>query len=172
MKIIFFLIILVSIVSCKSNSLLLVENYDQTSKYSPIGYTSGYISNRADTIITLDKYERCFTKKFKHYAIVLDSNRGLIGIDRNENLLFHAVWNGEGSPIEESDGMILITEGGKYGFANFKGEIVIQPIYSCAQSFYNGKAKVSFDCTESKDERLKWDMNASFYIDKKGNKIK
>jgi hypothetical protein len=172
MKIIFYIIILVSLVSCKTDSLLLVENYNQTSKYSPLGYTSGYVSHRADTIIPLDKYERCFTKKFKHYAIVLDSNRGLIGIDRNENKLFNAVWNGEGSPIEESDGMILIIEDGKYGFANFKGEIVIQPIYSCANSFYNGKAKVSFDCKESKDEHLKWDMNEYFYIDKKGIKIK
>jgi hypothetical protein len=103
---------------------------------------------------------------------VLDSKRGLIGIDRNENKLFNAVWKGDGSPLEESDGMILITEDGKYGYANFKGEIVIQPIYSCAHSFYKGKAKVSFDCQESNDEHFKWDMNDSFYIDKKGNKIK
>ncbi|MEC5395327.1 WG repeat-containing protein [Bergeyella sp. RCAD1439] len=68
--------------------------------------------------------------------------------------------------------MILITENGKYGFANSKGEIVIKPSYDCASSFYEGMAKVSNDCSEGEDEHERWKMNTWFEIDKKGNVVK
>ena len=159
-------------ISCKTQSSywLLVENYDQTSKVKPFGYTSGYVSKNGDTIIPLDKYGRCFTDTFSYYAIVFDTIRGLIGINKNEEKLFNAVWSGEGTPIQESEGMILIVENGKYGFANSKGKIVIKPKYKCAQSFFNGKAKVSNNCSESNDEHFRWEMHTWFYIDKKGNR--
>lgn len=171
MKFALYIILLFSLLSCKTDSLILVQNDNQTSKFSPLGYTSGYVSTKGDTVIPLDKYPRCYTENFRYYAIVLDSERGLIGIDRNENKLFNSVWTGEGTPIEESEGMILITENGKYGYANNKGKIVIKPTFNCAGSFYQGKAKVSFDCSESNDEHFKWQMNNWFYIDKKGKRI-
>ena len=165
------LLILVSFQS-KKLEWHLIKNYDQVSKHKPFGYTSGYVNQNGDTIIPLDKYARCFTETAKYYAIVYDKKQGLIGIDLNEKKLFNAVWNGEGSEIKESEGMILIVENGKYGFANSKGKIIIEPKYKCAESFENGKAKVSNDCLEINDEHFRWKMNTWTFIDKNGNKIK
>ena len=162
------------LVSCQSkkSEWHLIKNYDQVSKQKPFGYTSGYVNQNGDTIIPLDKYARCFTDTVRNYAIVFDEKQGLIGIDLEENKLFNAVWNGEGSEIKESEGMILIIENGKYGFANNKGEIIIEPRYKCAESFEGGKAKVSTDCFIDNSEFEKWKMNTWTFIDKKGNEIK
>lgn len=155
-----------------TESWILVENYDKPSKFVPFGYTSGYVNMIGDTLIPLEKYPCCYTDTFTYYAIVLDHKRGLIGIDKKERKLFNAVWSGDASPIMESDKMILITENGKYGYANNKGEVVIKPKFKCATSFVNGTAKVSNDCVEINEEHQKWKINSWFYIDKKGNKIK
>lgn len=166
--------ILTLLISCQSTKteLYLIKNYNHVSNHNPFGYTSGYINQKGDTIIPLDKYARCYTDTVRNYAIVFDKKQGLIGIDLNENKLFNAVWNGEGSEIKESEGMILIIENGKYGFANNKGEIKIEPKYKCAESFKNGKAKVSNDCYVKNDELEKRKMITWTFIDKKGNEIK
>ena len=160
--------------SCQSKKTewYLIKNYNRISKYEPFGYTSGYINQDKDTIIPLDKYARCFTDTVQNYAVVYDIKQGLIGIDLNENKLFNAVWNGEGEEIKESDGMILIVENGKYGYANNKGQITIKPNYKCAESFENGKAKVSNDCFLTDEEHNNWRMNTWIFIDKNGNEIK
>jgi hypothetical protein len=67
--------------------------------------------------------------------------------------------------------MILIEENKKYGYANYRGKIVIKPQYNCAKGFMEGKAKVSNDCSEINDEHHRWEMNTWFYIDKEGKKI-
>lgn len=173
-KVIFIqLLALLISVSCQSkkSKWYLIKNYDQVSKHKPFGYTSGYVAQNGDTIIPLDKYVRCFTDTVENYAIVFDKKQGLIGIDLNENKLFNAVWDGEGSEIKESEDMILIIENRKYGFTNRVGEIIIKPKYKCAESFKNGKAKVSYDCLKSNDEYYKWIMNTWTFIDKNGNEI-
>src|SRR5690554_6136151 len=167
--------ILLILTSCQSKNTewFLIKDYNRMSKYQPFGYTSGYINKNGDTIIPLDKYARCFTDTVQNYAIVYDTKQGLIGIDLNENKLFNAVWNGEGEEVKESDGMILIVENGKYGFANNKGQIIIKPKYKCAESFVKGKAKVSNDCFFTNDDEHEiWKMNTWTFIDKKGNEIK
>jgi hypothetical protein len=167
------ILILLFLTSCQSKKKewYLIKNYNQISKHKPFGYTSGYINQNGDTIVPLNKYARCFTDTVRNYAIVYDTKRGLIGIDLNNNKIFNAVWNGEGSEIKESDGMILIIKNKKYGFANNKGEIIIEPKYKCAESFQNGNAKVSNDCFISKNEQNKGEMNTWIFIDKKGNEI-
>lgn len=169
------LIVLVSIISIcqpQKTEWYLIENYNQVSKHGAFGYTSGYVNQEGDTIIPLDKYAKCFTDTVRHYAIVYDTKKGLIGIDLEENILFNAVWDGEGYPIETSEGMLLIVENETYGFANNKGEIVIEPQYKCAESFINGKAKVSNDCYASNKGHNKWKMNTWTYIDKNGKEVK
>jgi hypothetical protein len=181
MKALFYIVVLLSFISCttkhsdkkeqKPESWILIENYDDTSKFAPLGYTSGYVNANGDTVIPLDKYPRCFTDTFAYYAVVLDEHKGLIGINKKERKLFNAVWSGDAYPTMESDGMILITENEKYGYANHKGEIVIKPQFKCAANFVDGKAKVSNDCTEINDEHSKWKVHSWFYINKKGNKV-
>ncbi len=168
------LLMLLILVSCQSkkSKWYLIKDYDQVSKHKPFGYTSGYVTQNGDTIIPLDKYARCFTDTVENYAIVFDKKQGLIGIDLNENKVFNAVWDGEGSEIKESEEMILIVENRKYGFANSLGEIIITPKYKCAESFKNGKAKVSYDCLENNGYYSKWKMNTWTFIDKNGNEVK
>lgn len=172
MKLFYLFLILFTACKSKPSSWYLISNEDQVSKFSPFGYTSGYINEKGDTVIALNQYARCFTDTFIHYAIVYDTSFGLIGIDKSHKHLFNAVWNGEGGAIQENEGFILIKDNSFYGYANHLGKIVIKPIYSCAHSFKMGKAKVSLDshCTQ------KGSNNSSnptwFYIDKKGRRIK
>ncbi len=167
------LLVLLVLTGCQSKKPVwyLVKDYNQVSKHEPFGYTSGYINQNGDTIIPLDKYARCFTDTVNNYAVVFDKEKGLIGIDMEEKKLFNAVWNGEGSEIKESEGMILIVENGKYGFANNKGEIVIVPKYKCAESFDNGKAKVSNDCLILNQGLEKCKMQTWHFINKNGLEI-
>ncbi len=48
------------------------------------------------------------------------------------------------------DGLVRFKRGGKIGFANAKGEVVIPPRYDGALSFERGYAKVCVGCTEEK----------------------
>lgn len=174
-KIIVFQFVFWLCIGCKKTNTdwYLIQNDEQVSRHSDVfAYTSGYIDAKGDTVIPLDKYTRCFTDTVRNYVIVLTAEGKLIGINKKEKKLFNAVWSGEGTPVGESDGMILITENGKYGFANSKGEIVIKPSYDCASSFYEGTAKVSNDCSEGEDEHERWKMNTWFEIDKKGSVVK
>lgn len=168
----FFLFSLAS--ACKSADWFLIKDYEKMSQYQPFGYTSGYIDKKGAICIALDKYARCYTDTFKNYALIYDVDRGLIGINKKEEKLFQAVWNGEGGPIEESDGMIIIEENGLYGYANNKGKIVIEPIYKCAESFKDGKAYVAINCKNyhAKKKHIKKEEGDWFYINKKGKRIK
>ena len=161
------------VTSCQSSKSKwhLIKNYDQASKHEPFGYTSGYVNQIGDTVIPLDKYVRCFTDTAIHYVIVYDKKKGLIGIDLNEKRLFNAVWDGEGSAIEESEGMLLIEENGKYGFANYRGKIIIEPKFEYAESFQNGKARVSNDSITNINELERLEINNWYFIDKNGNEI-
>ena len=154
---------------------ILFENDDRASKHVPFGYISGYVNRQGDTMIAADKYARCYTDTFYHYAIIFDSKRGgFIGINKQEEKLFNAVQTGDAYFVEEADGMIMIQEKGKYGFANRFGEVVIQPQYNCACNFQDGKAKVSNDCSlspESDSEHRIMQMNSWFYIDKTGKRL-
>ncbi|MFY7667722.1 MAG: WG repeat-containing protein [Crocinitomicaceae bacterium] len=135
------------------------------------GYKSGYVDEKGDTVIPLDRYI-CYTEKFEYYAIVFDiENNKLIGINKAQEKLFDAVFTTEMDPMPESNGRLLIVANDKYGYANHKGEIVIKPIYSCAESFHDGKARVSNQCRPSKDEHYKWESDNWIYIDKCGNEI-
>jgi hypothetical protein len=134
---------------------------------------NGYIDEKGDTVVPLDKYF-CGSEYFEHYAVVFDPQTlRPIGIDKNGNELFEAVSSGEpGSWVPENEGRIMIRKNGKYGFANHKGEIVIDPIYECANSFKDGKARVSYDCQITDREHGTWSSKSEIYIDKCGNEIK
>ncbi|MCX6192147.1 MAG: WG repeat-containing protein [Flavobacteriia bacterium] len=105
---------------------------DTTSSRSGIGSKSGYVNESGDTVIPLDRY-LCFSDTFEYYAIVWDiENKNFIGINKVQKKLFDAVVTMEMEAMPEIDGRLLIVSDNKYGFANHKGEIVIEPKYSCA----------------------------------------
>lgn len=133
----------------------------------------GYADLKGNMVIAKGKYEMCFTEKFKTYAIVAKKDSGLIGIDRQENVLYE-VFNYDNGPDEPVNGLFRITVNKKIGYADAAtGKIVIQPQFDCAFPFVNGVATVSTDCkTKAHGEHSEWLSDHWFYINKKGEKVK
>jgi len=130
----------------------------------------GYINTKGDTLITLGKYDYCFTDTFRTFAIVASTD-GLIGINRKEETLFKVMMYDNG-PDYIADGLFRIEEGDQIGYANTKGEVVIQPKFTCAYPFENGKAKVATNCKKIYEgEHAFWESEEWFWIDKTGKKI-
>jgi hypothetical protein len=153
----------------KTEKWILIQ--DTTLSRAGFGYKSGYVNEKGDTMIPLDRY-LCYSDTFEYYAIVWDIEKSrLIGINKNEKKLFNALFTAEMEAKQESDGRLMVVSDNKYGFVNHKGEIVIEPKYSCAESFIKGVAKVSNNCRKSKDEHFFWESDHWIYIDKCGNEV-
>lgn len=109
----------------------------------------GYVNQKGDTVIPIGKYANCFTTKFRTFAWVYDKNLTagkVVAIDKNERILFEAYMFDNGTDYT-SEGLFRIIRNGKIGFANENGEVVIAPVYACADEFRNGKARVALECT-------------------------
>jgi len=131
-----------------------------------------YVNTKGDTVIPSGKYLLCYTDKFDQFAIVSSKDKGLVGIDRNENFLFN-VYVFDNGPDYPSNGLFRIVKDGKIGYANLNGKIVIQPQFDCAYPFKNGKAKVGKGCKEQTDGEHRWWTEGNWYtINKKGKVIK
>ena len=75
--------------------------------------------------------------------------------------------NGKEFPLPEgydivsySDGVILLTRDGKYGYMDYTGAWIAQPIYDFAQPFYEGLAVVGF----GEGDRLMIDTEGNIVI--------
>jgi len=152
---------------------LKVVDEESLSNYGPFP-KSGYVNEKGDTMIPLDEYY-CISDTFEYFALVQEiktADRKIFGIDKQGNKLFEAVPGMEpGDVLEEYERRIVIQKDAKYGFANHKGDIVIEPVYTCIQGrgFFNGKASVSNKCREEKDEHKRWESDEWISIDKCGN---
>lgn len=137
-----------------------------------LGVPFAFINSKKDTIIPMGKYHSTYTDTLKTYAIVNDRKSGMIGIDRNENILFD-VFIYDNGPDYTKEGLFRVTRNGKIGYANEYGEVVIPCQFDCAVYFENGKAKVSKKCERIKvGEYHKWESESWYYIDKTGKRIK
>jgi hypothetical protein len=149
-----------------SDTLIRVYNGDLYE----LGVPSGYVNQKGDTVIPIGKYQYCFLDTVTTHAIVGDKS-GFYAIGQKGNRLFDVYWF-ENGPDYLKDGLFRIKRNGKIGYANTKGEIVIEPQFDCANPFENGKAKVTFDCELQKvGEHTVMKSDNWFYIDKKGEKI-
>lgn len=146
------------------------------NEHYEMGDSCGYVNQKGDTIHALGKYNMCFTEVITTYGIVVDASKpswGLIGIDQQGNRLFD-VYVFDNGPDWLSDGLFRIKRNGKIGYANSKGQIIIDPQFECASQFSNGKAKVAYTCTlinGPNDEHHSMESDSWFYIDKKGKRI-
>ena len=71
---------------------------------------------------------------------------GWMYVDRHGNALITGVPTVDNGPDYFRDGLVRFVKDEKYGFADRKGRIVIQPIYDGAMPFEEGKAKVCQGC--------------------------
>jgi hypothetical protein len=143
-----------------------------TSEDFQLGDTFAFIDKNQDTIISEREYIGTYTDTLKYFAIVYDQDLGIIGVDRNNQILFE-IFQYDNGPDYLSEGYFRVIRHGKIGYANSMGEVKILCQFDCAFPFENGQAKVSDNCEKLKDgEYTRWESKAWFYIDKNGNRIK
>lgn len=118
----------------------------------------------------LGDYKMAFTDTLTGFAIVADS--GFVLINRKGEHLFQ-IFTYDNGPDYPSDGLYRIVKDNKIGYVDaLTSLLVIEPVYSCAYPFENGKAKVSLKCKTINDgEHPSWESEKWFYIDKKGKKL-
>jgi len=151
------------------NIYSLVDEYGKTLKV--LDTAKYYISMNDDTL----GYFAIFGKK---------NSPGWSAIDVNENILFQ-VFNtsfGEPSPDYLIENKIRIIDNeDNIGFANEKGEIIIEPQFEIATSFYNGKAIIGKKCKkipwgnhEDENGCHHYSITCEYqgYIDEKGTILK
>jgi WG containing repeat len=187
MKYNFILLLMVVFFSCKDEKRVVGSTmryseilpatdtlYSFSSDENDAEMSCGYKNSKGDTIIPFGKYMQCFTDTFIHFAIVYDKNNTdskMVAINQKGEIIFD-VYTYDNGPDYFSDGLFRIKRNDKIGYANGKGEIVIEPVYACANPFENGKAKVALQCTLTKEgEYTRQESDAWFYIDKNGNKV-
>jgi hypothetical protein len=151
------------------------------------------LNAKDDTIKKLEKheYQINFSGDFDKFAVLgIKGERGWCAIDIHENILFR-IANFPLSELWSPDNFVedrirIIDESGKYGFANTKGKIVIQPKFELVSQFKNGFAIILEDChnvywedNEEADHEEHGDCNhfsiecnKHGYINKKGKIIK
>lgn len=131
-----------------------------------------YVDTKGKVKIPFGKYAICYTDTFRHYAIVLDRQKGFIGIDKEQNVLFE-VYPFDNGPDDPVEGLFRIMVDGKIGFADVaSGELIIPPRFGCAFQFELGKAKVTDTCTIIRDgEYSNPQSNSWYYIDREGNRV-
>lgn len=130
-----------------------------------------YRNSKGEAVIENENYLMAFTDTLRKMAIVLDMNEGFIGIDNQGKKLFD-VFQYDNGPDYVEDGLFRILKDDKIGYADLEGNIVIEPQFSCAYPFYDGKAKVSINCKSIADgEHTIWESEDWFFINKKGEKV-
>ncbi len=148
-------------------------------EFLQFGSRVAYLNTKGDTIIPFDKYAYLGTDTLTHYANVIeflkDSSYGRwITIDRNQNALYDIV-SFDNGPDYFYEGLVRAKRNGKMGFANKYGQITISCKYDFVWWFKDGKAKVTFDAREIRDQyddHTRIESDEWFYIDKNGKRIK
>ncbi|CAN0590351.1 unnamed protein product, partial [Ectocarpus sp. 12 AP-2014] len=139
-------------------------------EFDEIGVPSGYLNSKGDTIIPIEKYYYCYTDTIRDFGMVIERETGkIIGIDENATELFE-VFKYDNGPDFSENGIIRIIKNGKIGYANSKGEIVVEPYYKYASRFINGTAKVSNN--EINGCENPWFPSQYIEIDLNGTEIK
>lgn len=150
-----------------NNFLIRVSDSDNFQ----LGDQFAFIDKNLDTIISNKNYTGTLTDTLKYFAIVYDHKHGIIGIDRNDQILFE-IFKYDNGPDYLKEGYFRIIRNGKIGYANKYGEIKIPCQFECAYPFKNGKAKVAYHCGTIKQyEYNVWKSDDWLYIDKMGNKV-
>jgi len=147
-----------------------------TEPYLVCNYTVNeepyFVNEKGVEIIPVGKYVMCYSDTIRDYGMVMDSTGRIWAITQTDSVLFE-VYNFDNGPDYVEEGLFRIVKDGLIGYANEKGEIIIEPQYQCAYPFEDGSAKVAFDCESTIEfEMTKWDSDHWFYIDHDGASIK
>lgn len=170
-KLLYPLIISTLLIACHANKNSYLVKVSQNAM-DEIGDPIGYMNSRGDTIIPIGTYSFWGADTISDYGVVIGKSGKLLGIDNKGRELFEIFFYDNG-PDYLADGLFRIIKNEKIGYANAKGEIIIEPRFDCALPFEEGLAKVSDNCTIEKDgEYSRWISDDWYWINKKGERVK
>lgn len=134
-----------------------------------------FITPISDTIIPYGKYTVCgYQNVIKNFGAVIGKKDGksvCLAIDNKGNELYEIYWFENGPDYIEC-GLFRIVKDGKIGFANARGEIVVEPQFACADFFRDGLAHVTYSCTlVPNGEHTTMQSDSWFYIDVNGKRV-
>jgi len=139
--------------------------------WDTVYYNCGYVDQTGDYVIPKGKYSVCLTDTFRNFAVVYKSNRGFVGIDRQEEMLFQ-IFQYDNGPDYPSEGMFRIIKNNKLGFANLDGKIVIKEKYDAAYPFNEGLAAFCQGCTSQRmGEHSMWKNGKWGFVNSKGKVV-
>lgn len=164
MKPFLFFLLIVPVISFAQDKHEMLYRY-----YDSINDQCGYQNAAGEMIIPVGKYFVCFSDSMDQYAIVGYVGKGFVAIDRSDKVLYE-VYPFDNGPDYPSEGTFRIVSGDKIGYADEKtGKVIVEPQYTCAEPFQNGRANVSNACTKHFDgEHHSWEMHSISTIDKTG----
>ena len=138
------------------------------SKHSK-AYIENDVASPADSL-QIKENQAVANDTLSEYSMVNED--GFFLIDRSGTKIYE-IYPFDNGPDYVSEGLQRIIKDGKIGYGDpILGKVIIQPIYSCAYPFENGRAKVSIDCTTIADrEHSTWESKKWVHIDKNGKKI-
>ena len=122
--------------------------------------------------------EKITNSKLENNAILLDSSKikainfvagsGFVAFDENDEKLFE-IFPFDNGPDYPSDNLFRIVKDGKIGFADLRGNIIIEPQFSAALPFQNGFAAFCTQGMEIADGEHKiWSGGKWGFIDSLG----
>lgn len=131
----------------------------------------GYVDTAGEYVIPTRKYPICLTDTFRTFAVVYKANRGFVGIDRQEEVLFQLMQHGR-EPDFPREGVFRIVVKDKIGFANLDGEIVVPAVYDMVLPFNEGVAAYCENCgTDRSGLSAQWSNGKWGFINKTGEVI-
>jgi hypothetical protein len=131
----------------------------------------GYVDTNGEYVIPTRKYPICLTDTFRTFAVVYKANRGFVGINRQEEVLFQLMQHGR-EPDFPREGLFRIVVEDKIGFSNLDGEIVVPPVYDMVLPFNEGVAAYCENCgTDRSGMSAQWSNGTWGFIDKTGEVI-
>ncbi len=131
----------------------------------------GYVDKAGEYVIPQGRYPICMTDTFRTFAVVYKPNRGFVGINRKEEMLFQ-IFQYDNGPDFPSEGLFRITQKNKLGFANLEGKVVVKAQYDAAYPFSEGLSAFCEGCvTERMGEHSMWKKGKWGFIDKTGKVI-
>ncbi|WP_156305576.1 WG repeat-containing protein [Sphingobacterium endophyticum] len=154
---VYFIFGIFSISFCIEDVYGQIENYELLIKISKRKAKSvlndiAFINNYGDTIIPFNKYQYAFPDTIREIGFVSDLGEWK-AIDNSGMELFNVFINSEG-PDMAFEGLFRILDSeGKFGFANMKGQIIINTQFDYVTRFHEGYASFYVNCKVDSFER-------------------
>ena len=119
------------------------------------------------------QYWRLMTFDSHGLAAVWSREHGWMYVNRRGAVLITGVQSMDNYADSFHDGLVRIVRDNKYGFADRRGRLVIDPVYDGAMNFENGRARVCRGCkVESEGEYHFFSGGEWWSINTKGDRVK